>query len=95
MSLRCRAIGLTIGVTALVWAFVGPSAMPRAGLTSTECWVGGLAGILCIVLSLLPWRCMKCRGRGTVPDATIDADLNLVLVTGTCDWCGGDGKGRL
>lgn len=96
MSLRCRIIGFIIGVIALVWAFVGPAIMPGAHLTMAECWAGGLAGAVCVVLSLIPWRCLKCHGDGTMPSAVLSSDgLDILPATATCNWCGGDGKGRL
>ena len=95
MSPRTRISGIVIGVVALVWAVVGPILVPAARLTPTECWVGGIAGAIVIVLALWPWRCMKCHGAGTVPDAVLTPALDIALVTATCDWCAGDGKGRL
>ena len=94
MSLRTRISGIVIGVVALVWAVVGPYVVPSARLTATECWIGGIAGALIIVGSLWRWRCMKCHGAGEGPDAVLTPAGDIALVTATCDWCGGDGKGR-
>ena len=95
MSKRTRISGLILGTIVLVWAIVGPFVVPSARLTPTECWVGGLAAVLVIVACCYPWTCMKCHGEGTGPDVAVTSELDLVLVTATCDWCGGDGKGRI
>ena len=92
MSARERIAGTIIGALCLALAVVEMFIVPEQVFAN---WGLAFGAVFVLAMSLWRWRCDCCLGKGWVPSAVLAPNGRDILpATATCDWCGGDGKGR-